>query len=90
MGREDSLEKEMTTHSSIPAWRIPWTEKPGGYSPRGLTKSQTRLSDLAHRTKGKMEAVPLPLLLLVATDKSSGDCKTSIRRQKLDRRRLTN
>ena len=27
---EDSLEKEMATHSSIPAWRIPWTEEPGG------------------------------------------------------------
>ena len=29
-GREDPLEKEMATHSSILAWRIPWTEKPGG------------------------------------------------------------
>ena len=29
-GREDSLEKGMTTHSSILAWRIPWTEDPGG------------------------------------------------------------
>ena len=29
LGREDPLEKEMTTHSSILAWRIPWTEKPG-------------------------------------------------------------
>ena len=28
-GREDSLEKKMTTHSSILAWRIPWTEEPG-------------------------------------------------------------
>ena len=35
MGREDSLEKEMATHSSILAWEIPWTEKPGGYSPWG-------------------------------------------------------
>ena len=30
LGREDPLEKEMTTHSSILAWRIPWTEEPGG------------------------------------------------------------
>ena len=30
LGQEDSLEKEMVTHSSIFAWRIPWTEKPGG------------------------------------------------------------
>jgi len=29
LGREDPLEKEMTTHSSILAWEIPWTEKPG-------------------------------------------------------------
>ena len=29
LGREDSLEKEMATHSSIPAWKIPWTEEPG-------------------------------------------------------------
>ena len=29
LGQEDSLEKEMVTHSSILAWRIPWTEKPG-------------------------------------------------------------
>ena len=30
LGQEDPLEKEMTTHSSIFAWRIPWTEEPGG------------------------------------------------------------
>ena len=30
LGREDPLEKGMTTHSSILAWRIPWTEDPGG------------------------------------------------------------
>ena len=30
LGREDPLETEMGTHSSIPAWRIPWTEKPEG------------------------------------------------------------
>ena len=30
LGRDDPLEKEMATHSSILAWRIPWTEEPGG------------------------------------------------------------
>ena len=36
LGREDPLEKEMVTHSSSLAWRIPWTEEPGRlYSPRG-------------------------------------------------------
>ena len=29
LGREDTLEKEMTTHSSILSWRIPWTKDPG-------------------------------------------------------------
>jgi len=32
---EDPLEKGMATHSSILAWRIPWTEEPGGLSPWG-------------------------------------------------------
>ena len=35
MGLEDSLEKEMATHSSILAWRIPWTEEPGGLQSMG-------------------------------------------------------
>ena len=30
LGREDPLEKEMATHSSILAWETPWTEEPGG------------------------------------------------------------
>ena len=30
LGREDPLEKGLAAHSSIPAWRIPWTEEPGG------------------------------------------------------------
>ena len=30
LGQEDPLEREMATHSSILAWRIPWTEEPGG------------------------------------------------------------
>ena len=42
LGREDPLEKEMATHSSILAWRIPWTEEPGGlHSPRGCKESET-------------------------------------------------
>ena len=43
LGWEDPLEKEMTTHSSILAWEIPWTEEPGQGS-HGVAKSQTRLS----------------------------------------------
>ena len=42
MGREDSLEKEMATHSSTLAWKIPWTEELGaGYSPWGRKESGT-------------------------------------------------
>ena len=41
LSREDPLEKETATHSSIPAWRIPWTEEPGGVTVHGVTKSQT-------------------------------------------------
>ena len=35
LGREDPLEKEMATHSSVLAWRIPWTEEPGGLQSMG-------------------------------------------------------
>ena len=35
LGQEDPLEEEMATHSSIFAWRIPWTEEPGGLQPTG-------------------------------------------------------
>ena len=38
LGREDPLEKEMATHSGIPAWRVPWTEEPGGLQPMGLQR----------------------------------------------------
>ena len=41
-GWEDPLEEEMATLSSVLAWRTPWTEEPGGHSPRGH-KSQTQL-----------------------------------------------
>ena len=44
LGWEDPLEKGMATHSSILAWRIPWTEEPGGLQSMGL-QSQTRLSN---------------------------------------------
>ena len=42
LGREDPLEKEMATHSSILALKIPWTEE------LGVAKSLTRLSDFTH------------------------------------------
>ena len=39
LGQEDPLGKEMAAHSTIRAWKIPWTEEPGGYSPWGLKES---------------------------------------------------
>ena len=41
LGLENPLEEEMATHSSILAWRIPWTEEPGGI--HRVARSQTRL-----------------------------------------------
>ena len=41
VGREDPLEKEMATHSSILAWRIPWTEDPDGLQSMGSQELDT-------------------------------------------------
>ena len=41
LGQEDPLEKEMATHSSMLAWRTPWTEKPGRLQSMGLQESDT-------------------------------------------------
>ena len=41
LGREDPLEKDMATHSSTLAWKIPRMEKPGRYSPWGHKESDT-------------------------------------------------
>ena len=41
LGGEDPLEEEMATHSSLPAWRIPWRGEPGGLQSTGVTKSRT-------------------------------------------------
>ena len=41
LGQEDPLEKKMATHSSILAWRIPWTESLVSYSPWGHKESDT-------------------------------------------------
>ena len=53
LGWEDPLEKEMATHSSILAWRIPWIEEPGGLQSRGL---QRVISSVCH-----------PLVFLIET-----------------------
>ena len=53
LGREDPLEKETATHSSILAWKIPWMEELVGYSPWGRKESDTteRLHSLTHERR---------------------------------------
>ena len=51
LGWEDPLEEGMATHSSILAWRIPWTEEPGGLQPIG-SQSRTRLKRLSTNAGG--------------------------------------
>ena len=45
LGQEDSLEKEMATHFSILAWKIPWTEEPSRLQSMGSQKSWAQLSN---------------------------------------------
>ena len=47
LGWEDALEKEMATHSSVLAWRIPWTEKPSRLQSMGSQRVRHDVSDLA-------------------------------------------
>ena len=46
----------MATHSSIPAWRIPWTEEPGGLQSTGLQRVRHDLGDPTKTTRVSMEA----------------------------------
>ena len=48
LGGDDPLEEEMATHSSILAWRIPWTGEPGGLQSVGMQRIGHDGSDLAH------------------------------------------
>ena len=53
LGWEDPLEEEMATHSSILAWRIPWTVQPGGLSPWGCKdQATTERQSTLKRDKG--------------------------------------
>ena len=45
LGQEDTLKKEMATHSSMLAWEISWTEEPGGLQSMDSQKSQIQLSN---------------------------------------------
>ena len=55
LGREDPLEKEIATHSSILAWETPWTKKPGGLQSLG---SQTVLAEKGQTVVYLFLAIP--------------------------------
>ena len=68
-----ALEKEMATHSSVLAWRIPGTGEPGGLPSIGVAQSQTRLKRLSSSSSG------LPLLVLLVA-KISQFCVNNVGR----------
>ena len=53
LGWEDPLEEGMAAHSSILAWRIPWTDKPSGLQSRGLQRVKHDWSNLVHMHTNK-------------------------------------
>ena len=55
LGQEDPLEKEMVTHSSILAWRIPWTEKPGRLQSTG--SQRVRMTERLHITSHHIKKI---------------------------------
>ena len=59
LGQEDSLEKEMATHSSILAWEIPWTEESGGL--RSMGSWRVRQDCTPHAPKTKTYGTLFPL-----------------------------
>ena len=82
LGGEDPLEEEMTTHSSILAWEIPWTEEPGGHSSWGCRESDTTEQVNTHtQFKGKLETQWQPLNSAMKLDfqrqNGQGHCPTT-------------
>ena len=53
LGREDSLEEEMATHSSILDWQIPWTEEPSGLQYTGLQRVRHDLATKQENAKAE-------------------------------------
>ena len=70
LGQEDPLEKEMATHSSIHAWKIPWTEEPGGLQSMGSQRVGQDWATSLHSElgpEGMKEKQDLPLRRLQDT-----------------------
>ena len=64
LGREDLLEKEMATHSSILAWKIPWMEKPCGLQSMGSQR-------VGHDRATSLSLFTLPIILKLVTSPAS-------------------
>ena len=66
---EDPLEKEMATHSSILAWRIPWTEEPGGLWSMGMQRvgHESATEHSTHKPTLKKSSTTLGILTLIIT-----------------------
>ena len=71
-GREDSLKEEVTTHSSILAWAILWTDEPGGLRFMGVAKCQTQLSTHTHADVCLSQAHPFTLRRTLRVLRDSG------------------
>ena len=62
LGWEDLMEEGMATHSSILAWRIPWTEEPDGLQSIGLQRVGHDRNDLAYNEYSKLSVLSQNLL----------------------------
>ena len=63
LGQEDLLEEEMATHSTILAWRSPWTEEPGGLQSMELKRVRHRLSHFHfHDTGIQFSVLSFPII----------------------------
>ena len=76
LGREDPLEKEMAPHSSILAWEIPWTEKPGRLQSMGRKESDT--TESLHFTSPRTDHIPHDNSLHLTTSFSSFNLSSEI------------
>ena len=67
LGQEDPLEKEMATHSSTLAWKIPWTEEPGRLQSAAAAKSLQLCPTLCDHIDGSPPDSPVPGILQART-----------------------
>ena len=68
---EDSLEKEMATHSSIPAWEIPWTQEPGGLQSIGLQRARCDLVTKQRQLQQQTTHIQVTTVFLSLTEYSN-------------------